>query len=124
MQSATKRSLFTLVAALVGVFVGAACDIEEPNADDRSDDAPRIANADEVEEFTAMQEDANADRPALEVEEFSNSLHPTEKNIVTVCSCGYYNGSQLYVGVECAGYPSAAVCCSEKCSELIAALGA
>jgi len=121
---ATKRPLFTLVAALVGIFVGAACDIEEPNVDDRSDDAPRVANADEVEEFTAMQEDADADRPALGVEEFSSSLHPTEKHTITVCSCGSYNGSPLYVGVECAGYPSAAVCCAEKCSELMAALDA
>ncbi len=108
----------------LGVFVGTACDIQEPNVDDRSDDAPRVANADEVEEFTAMQEDANAERPALGVEELSSSLHPTEKHNITVCYCGYYNGSQLYVGVECAGYPSPAVCCAEKCGELTAALDA
>lgn len=119
---ATKRSLFTLVAALVGVFVGTACDIEEPNVDDRSDDAPRVANADEVEEFTAMQEDADAERPALGAEELSSSLNPTDREIITVCYCGYYNGGPLYVGVECGGYSSVQTCCSEKCGELKAAL--
>lgn len=122
-QPSTKRSLLTLVAALAGVFVGTACDIEEPNVD-RADDAPRVADADEVEEFTAMQDDADAGRPALGVEELSSSLHPTNKEIITVCYCGMYNGSPLYVGVECVGYSSYHTCCGEKCSELTAALDA
>jgi len=122
-QPATKRSLFTLVAALVGAFVGAACDIE-PTVEDRADDAPRVANADEVEDFTAMQDDADAERPGLGVEELSSSMHPTDKEIITVCYCGIYNGSPLYVGVECAGYSSFQTCCGEKCGELKAALEA
>jgi len=79
----------------------------------------RVADADEVEAFTAERDEVES--PAR-VEEVGDALDPSARETITVCSCGMYNGSQLYVGVDCAGFPSPAVCCAQKCGELTAAL--
>lgn len=121
--TARLRSVFVCAAALAGLLSGAACDAD--TLDDRSaelrDEVGRPADLDEL-----RGEDPDADEaiPEAEVvgEWFTSDEGPTAKNTVTVCYCGLYQGSPLYVGVECAGYPSPAVCCSEKCSELIGAL--
>lgn len=48
----------------------------------------------------------------------------TERMYLTTCYCGQYNGSALYLTVDCSGYPGGAgqVCCSEKCGILTDAL--
>lgn len=104
-----------LFGALVGVFalagslVGAACD---PDAADRTN-----------EEITALADDVAPDaQPVDDVEQFTSELDPSAKDTITTCYCGLYQGSPLYVGVNCAGYPGTHVCCAEKCSELIGAL--
>lgn len=121
--TARLRSLLACAAALVGVLSGAACDVD--TLDERSSDLRDVdAALADRDELHSEDPDADEASPEAEVvgEWFTSDVSPTGKNTVTVCYCGLYQGSPLYVGVECAGYPSAAVCCSEKCSELIGAL--
>lgn len=108
--SLRARLLGALVGALAlaGSLAGVACDPEDLGRTD--------------EEIAAPVEHDDDAQPIDDVEQFSSEIDPAGKMKIVECSCGSYNGSPLYVVVDCAGYPSNAVCCSEKCSELIAAL--
>lgn len=108
--SLRARLLGALVGALAlaGSLAGAACDPEDLGRTD--------------EEIAAPAELAPDARPIDDIEQFSSELDPSARNTIVNCYCGMYNGSPLYVGVECSGFPSQTTCCSEKCSELIAAL--
>jgi len=108
--SLRARLLGALVGALAlaGSFAGAACDPEDLGRTD--------------EEIAAPVEHDDDAQPIDDVEQFSSEIDPAGKMKITECSCGTYKGSPLYVVVDCAGYPSTAVCCAEKCGELTAAL--
>lgn len=108
--SLRARLLGALVGALAlaGSLVGTACDPEDLGRTDEEIAAP-----------VELEPDA---RPIDDLEQFSSEVDPAGKMKITECSCGSYNGSPLYVVVDCAGYPSTAVCCAEKCGELTAAL--
>lgn len=121
---AAGRRLALACAAILSL-VGSACD--EALVDDERAVVGREAEFDLAEPVRPRSnDDADKDPDGCDDGTFDDATScgddAEREPSITSCYCGLYQNSPLYVGVECAGYPSAAVCCAEKCSILIGAL--
>jgi len=88
-------------------------------------EAEAVAPAADLEAMCVVPDDG--DSMQLSVKGADYTCFPNDigaERAITNCYCGQYNGSALYVGVDCAGYSGHHTCCADKCGVLTAALDA
>lgn len=112
------RSTFAVVAVACASLAG-GCD--EAEVSTRSGHtqvveviAEHIVDGGEQDGPTPVAELAICDDEAVEGEGCGGA---TEKELTTICYCGYVPGrGAVYVTTNCAGYPGTHVCCAAACS--------
>jgi hypothetical protein len=111
------RSTFTVVAVACASLVGGC---------DEGDVSTRSGHAQVVEVIAEHIVDGEEDGPTPVAElaicddeavEGEGCGGATEKELTTICYCGYVPGrGVVYVTTNCAGYPGTHVCCAAACS--------